>query len=116
MKKRYYLDYIQDILEAINDIGDFIKGTDFDGFVKDKKTINAVVRSLEVIGEATKKIPKNVRDKHSSIPWKKMAGMGDKLIHEYFGIDVEMVWKVAKDEIPPLKPSIEQVSKDLKEK
>ena len=109
MKKREYLDYIQDILEAINDIENFIKGADFNGFVRDRKTINAVVRSLEVIGEAAKKIPKDIRDKHNEIPWKKMAGMRDKLIHEYFGVDAEMVWKVAKDEIPPLKPLIQQI-------
>ncbi len=109
MKKRDYTDYIQDIIEAINEIENFIQGIDFNGFAKDKKTINAVVRSLEVIGEATKKIPKNVRDKHIGIPWKNMAGMRDKLIHEYFGVDVEMVWKVAKDEIPPLKPLIQRI-------
>jgi len=85
----------------------------FEEFTRDKKTINAVVRSIEVIGEATKKIPKTLRDRYSNIPWKKMAGMRDKLIHEYLGIDIEILWKVAKDEVSPLKPLIQNTLKSL---
>jgi hypothetical protein len=64
-------------------------------FKADRKTINAVVRSIEVIGEASKKIPTTVTARYPGVPWKKMAGMKDKLIHEYFGIDLEILWKVA---------------------
>ena len=110
---RDYLDYIQDIFESINDIEKFIEGIEFNDFVNDKKTINAVVRSLEVIGEAAKKVPETIRKKYPTLPWKNMAKMRDKLIHEYFGIDVEIVWKVTKDEIPPLKPLIQQILKNL---
>ncbi|MCD4845777.1 MAG: DUF86 domain-containing protein [Methanosarcinales archaeon] len=85
----------------------------FEDFISDKKTINAVVRSLEVIGEAAKKIPDNSRDNYSEIPWKRMAGMRDKLIHEYFGIDLEIVWEVIDNELPPIKPSIKQMLEDL---
>jgi uncharacterized protein with HEPN domain len=113
MRKRDYRDYIQDILDSINDMESFIEGMNFEEFARDKKTINAVVRSLEVIGEATKKIPKTLRDKYPDIPWKKMSGMRNKLIHEYFGIDMEILWKVAKDEISPLKPSIKNILKSL---
>jgi uncharacterized protein with HEPN domain len=84
---RDYRDYIQDILDSINDIESFILDMKFAGFVSDKKTINAVVRSVEVIGEAAKKIPKSLKDKYTDIPWKEMAGTRDKLIHEYYGID-----------------------------
>ena len=80
MIKRVYTDYVQDILDSINDIENFIKGMNFNGFKNDRKTINAVIRSIEVIGEASKKIPKNIRERHPDIPWKKIAGMRDKLI------------------------------------
>ncbi|MBI4656882.1 MAG: DUF86 domain-containing protein [Elusimicrobia bacterium] len=111
--KRDYRDYVQDIIDSIDDINDFIKGIKFNEFVGDKKTINAVVRSVEIIGEASKKIPKILKDKYSNIPWKQMAGMRDKLIHEYFGIDKEILWKVAKEEIPSLKFSFRTILRDL---
>jgi uncharacterized protein with HEPN domain len=111
--KRDYRDYIQDICDSINDIENFIKGMDFKEFSRDKKTINAVIRSIEVMGEAAKKIPKSLKDKHSRIPWKKMAGIRDKLIHEYFGIDIEILWKVAREELSPLKSLIQDVLKRL---
>lgn len=69
MRKRDYGDYIQDVCDSINDIESFIEDMDFKEFSRDKKTINAVIRSIEVIGEATKKIPKNLRDKYSNIPY-----------------------------------------------
>jgi uncharacterized protein with HEPN domain len=87
MKKRNYQDYLKDILDSINDIEEFIRNMSFEEFKKDKKTINVVVRSIEVMGEATKNIPKSLRNKHKEIPWKKIVGMRDKLIHEYFGIE-----------------------------
>ena len=113
MNKRELGDYIQGILEALGEVEDFTTGMQFEDFVKDKKTINAVVRSLEVIGEATKKIPDSLREKYSKIPWKRMAGMRDKLIHEYFGIDLEIVWEVIDNELPPIKPLIQKVLEDI---
>jgi uncharacterized protein with HEPN domain len=106
VKKREYRDYLQDIYDAINDISNFIEGMAHEDFLKDKKTMNAVIRSIEVIGEASKQLPKAVRDKYPSIPWKKMAGMRNKVIHEYFGVDIEIVWKTAKKQIPALKKKI----------
>jgi len=113
MKKRELGDYIQDILEVLGEVEDFTTGMQFDDFVKDKKTINAVVRSLEVIGEATKRIPDSFREKYPKIPWKRMAGMRDKLIHEYFGIDLEIVWEVINSDLPPIKPLIQKVLEDI---
>ena len=109
MRKRELGDYIQDILEAIVEVDDFTRGLKFEDFYRDRKTINAVVRSLEIIGEASKKIPNDTRVKYSKIPWKRMAGMRDKLIHEYFGIDLEIVWEVIKNELPPVKPLIQEM-------
>ncbi|MCX6768378.1 MAG: DUF86 domain-containing protein [Candidatus Micrarchaeota archaeon] len=114
--KREYLDYLEDILESIKDIGDFTSSMSLADFKGDRKTINAVVRSLEIIGEASKKVPVAVQKKYPDVPWKKMAGMRDKLIHEYFGIDEEIVWKVARDEIPLVKPAIKKMLLELEGK
>ncbi len=113
MKNRDYRDYIQDILNSIIDVEDFIRGMSYEEFKKDKKTINAVVRSIEIIGEAGKKIPQVLKARHKRIPWKEMAGMRDKLIHEYFGIDVEILWKTAKDDLPPLKQPVQEFLESL---
>jgi len=114
MRKRDYRDYLKDIIDSIKDIESFTENMTFEDFAKDRKTINAVIRSFEVIGEAAKKIPKSIRDKHPSIPWKKMVGMRDKMIHEYFGVDIEIIWKTIKEDIPSLKPLI-QVLKSVGE-
>ena len=113
MKKRDYRDYIQDIIDSVNDVELFTKDMNFESFAEDRKTVNAVIRSIEVIGEATKNLPKSIRDKNPSIPWKKMAGMRDKMIHEYFGVDVEILWEVAKEDISSLKPLLENILKSL---
>jgi uncharacterized protein with HEPN domain len=76
----------------------------YESFSADKKTINAVIRSLEVLGEATKHIPLSFRKKHPDIPWSKMAGMRDVLIHDYMGVDLKSVWNVIRNRLPELKP------------
>ena len=113
MKRRDYKDYLQDIVDSIDDIKSFTGSMTFENFTMDRKTINAVIRSIEVIGEATKRIPKSIRGKYPSIPWKKMAGMRDKMIHEYSGVDVGILWKTMKEDVPSLKPLVQNVLKDL---
>ena len=112
--KRTYKDYILDIFSSIQEIEEFVEGMDFEDFIKDRKTVNAVIRSLEVMGEAVKKIPSEIREKYPEIPWKYIAAMGDKLIHEYHGVDLEIVWEVIEKEIPPLKPKFEKILEELK--
>ena len=107
--RRDYRDYLQDILTAIEETDEFTKGMSYEAFTQDRKTINAVVRSLEVLGEAAKRIPDDWRIKAPDIPWKYMTGMRDKLVHEYFGVDLSIVWTVIKDDLPPLHPKIKRL-------
>ena len=112
MKRRDLRDYLQDILDATGDIENFIDEMTYEQFIKDKKTLNAVVRSIEIIGEASKNLPNSLKAKYSELPWREITGMRDKLIHAYFGVDTETLWKAAKDNIPPLKASIQKMLKE----
>jgi len=108
--------FVKDILNSINKINEFIGDMNFDEFVNDDKTSSAVIRKLEIIGEATKNIPKNIQDKCPQIPWSDMARMRDKIIHFYHGVDYEIVWKVIKERLPEIKMEIEKLLLLLKEK
>lgn len=101
--------YLQDIAEMMSHIQSFTAGMDFEAFISDTKTNFAVFRALEVIGEAAKQVPDDVRNRHPQIPWKRMAGMRDRLIHGYFGIDFEIVWETTSRLIPELSPQIAAV-------
>ena len=113
MKKREYKDYLHDILDAVNDAESFVEGLSFEQFENDRKTLNAVVRSLEIIGEAAKNIPVAVREKYGKVPWKKMTGMRDKVIHAYFGVNTKTLWNTVKNDLPPLKQLVQKMLKDL---
>lgn len=111
--KRDYRDYLGAILASIEKIEEFTRGFTLARFSTDDKTQLAVVKSLEIIGEAAKKIPAGLKRKHPDIPWRAISGMRDKLVHEYFGINVKVVWNTVVDDIPPLKPVIRKLLKDL---
>lgn len=113
--KRDYRDYLEDILKAIDESAEFTMGISFEAFTQDRKTANAVVRSLEVLGEAAKRILDHLRAKAPDIPWRYMTGMRDKLIHEYFGVDLSIVWMVIKNELPPLRSEIERLITNLEQ-
>jgi uncharacterized protein with HEPN domain len=106
---RDYKVYLKDISVAIKSIEEFVAGMDLEAFQTDDKTVSAVVRKLEIIGEAAKQIPEDMRQIHPGIPWKEMAGMRDKLIHFYFGVDHQLVWKAIRERLPRIKPEIEKM-------
>jgi len=114
MKKRDYSDYLQDIMDSINAVEEFVKGMKYEDFKKDRKTIFAIIRGIEVIGEASKNIPRTIRSKYPEIPWEDMAGMRDKLIHEYFGVDIDILWKTIQQDLPQLKILVLKVVEELK--
>jgi len=93
----------------IEDINKFIEGMSYENLVNDKKTLYAVIRCLEVVGEAVKKIPNSIRDEHSEMPWREIAGMRNKLTHEYFGIDIETIWDTIKEDLPALKEAVSRI-------
>jgi uncharacterized protein with HEPN domain len=105
--QRGHLDYLRDIISMMDKIQSFTAG--LDQFVQDDKTYMAVVRAIEVIGEGSKNVPGAVRRQYPQVPWKKMAGMRDKLIHAYFGTDATIVWETATGLIPALKPQVANV-------
>lgn len=109
--KRTYEDYLNDIIEAIHLIEEFTKNINFTEFLKDRKTQFAVIRALEIIGEAAKNIPDEFKSHHEEVPWSEMARMRDKLIHAYFGVDLRVVWKTIKEDIPLLKTLIKKLIK-----
>ncbi|MHC4458076.1 MAG: HepT-like ribonuclease domain-containing protein [Planctomycetota bacterium] len=101
--------YLKDILAAIESIEVFTEDMDFESFKDDDKTVSAVIRKFEIIGEATKNVPDIIKEEHNSVPWKDMAGMRDRLIHFYFGIDYDLVWKTIRNRLPIVKPLIAQI-------
>jgi uncharacterized protein with HEPN domain len=101
--------YLTDILEAIAAIERFVEGMDFEAFREDDRTSSAVIRKFEVIGEAAKQVPGSIKEKHPAVPWKRMAGMRDQLIHSYFGVKNELVWETIRRELPQLRASIRLV-------
>lgn len=106
-------DYLQDIVNYAEDAMQFVGSMDFAAFEQDKRTHYAVIRALEIVGEATKNIPLEIRDRYPTIPWRLMAGMRDKLIHDYIGADLRKVFETVLTDLPVIKTAIAQVLADL---
>jgi uncharacterized protein with HEPN domain len=113
-KHQQSLVYIQDMLDAMDKIEQFLVNVDEQTFLRDDKTIFAVIRALEIIGEVAKRIPPEVRQAYETIPWKAMAGMRDKLIHDYTVVNTTVVWKTATEDIPMVKQLLYTIRDSLR--
>lgn len=101
--------YLEDIKDSIKKIEKYTRGMDFAEFSHDMKTVDAVIKNLFVIGEATNNIPKEIKIKHPNVAWREISGMRNKIVHEYFGIDEEILWKTIKEDIPVFKKQISKI-------
>ncbi len=109
---REYLDFIEDILDGMNKADVLIEEMSYSQFESDFRTNFAVVRALEIIGEAVKRLPEELCQKYPNIPWKGKAGMRDRIIHGYDNVDLRIVWDVVKQDIPKIKPQISKILTD----
>ena len=111
MSKRETQLLIEDIVVAANKILKFTKNMDFDAFTQDEKTIDAVIRNFEIIGEASNRLPTEFKDLHANINWKRVIGFRNRIVHEYFGVDRSIVWNITQDYLPGM---LQEVRKLLK--
>ena len=114
-QNRTYLDYLWDILNSAEAALSFVEDVDFTGFSEDLRTHFAVVRALEIVGEAATQTPDTSKERWPHIPWQDMADMRNVLIHAYSGVDLETVWRTVQEDLPPLRDSIRQILADLEE-
>ena len=108
-EKRSYRLYLEDMKVSMLRIAEYIEGLDFNAFKRDYKTVDAVVRNFEIIGEAAKKLPAEIREKYPSVPWLEMYYMRNRISHEYFGLDYEILWDIAKNHLPENLRDIEKI-------
>ncbi len=108
MSKRNWKFLFEDILECTIKIEEYLGNLDYSGFTKNPMLIDAVVRNIEIIGEASTRIPDDVQNKFNAIPWKQLKGIRNRIIHEYFGVDLNIIWHIVKNDLPPLKNQIQQ--------
>lgn len=113
MQNKYKI-YLDDILNSIENIEKYAKNTSYKKFIKTNLVVDAIIRNLEIIGEAVKKIPPEIKKKYPHIEWKKIAGLRDILIHEYFGVNLEIIWDIIINKLPKLKKSVKVILKELK--
>jgi uncharacterized protein with HEPN domain len=101
---------VEDMLEALRKIGSYTAGLDNQSFLRDEKTIDAVVRNLEILGEAARQIPGDYAGDHPNVPWPKITGLRNRIAHDYFGLDLDIIWQIVRNDLPPLKAPMEQLT------
>ncbi len=106
---------LRDIVSAIDAIEQFVAGMDLDAFKQNDLVSSAVIRKFEIIGEAARNVPETIKRHHPSVPWKRMAGMRDRLIHFYFGVNYDLVWETIRTDLPKVKSLVQQILAELKE-
>jgi uncharacterized protein with HEPN domain len=109
--KREYDDYLSDMLENAEKALSFVEGMDYEDFSNDDKALYAVIRALEIIGEAARQIPENIRNANPEIAWREIAGMRNKLTHEYFGVNTKVVWRTIQEDLPVIVPILRKMLK-----
>ena len=113
MSNRMDIDLIEDILVCLTKIEDYIAQMSYEKFQEDPKTQDAVIRNIEIIGEASKLISKELKQNYPMIPWKAIAGTRDRLIHDYFGVNIDVVWEIATKDVPNLKQNLKRIKIEL---
>ena len=109
MSKRTDQDFLRDIKEAIHRIHAYTAGMTYEAFLDDTKTQDAVIRNLEIMGEAAKNLSADLREQYSDVPWRAMAGVRDRLIHDYFGINLDIIWQIVTVELPAVAAQIDEI-------
>jgi len=108
--------FIEDIQESMDKIERYVKKLDFEAFQENEMLVDAVIRNLEIIGETARNIPQDVRERHPLVPWKRMIGLRNIMIHAYFGVDLSIIWKIVTTNLPETKPSIMELLNEMDEK
>ena len=107
--KRVHEDYLRDMLENAEQALSFVAGMDYEEFKSDDKAVYAVIRALEIIGEAARQIPESLQNANATIPWREISGMRNKLTHEYFGVNTEVVWRTVREDLPVIIPHLRKM-------
>lgn len=114
-KRRRWQFRVRHILEAVEKVQRYVEGRDFDQFARDSRTVEAVVWNLMIIGEAARHVPPEVQRAHPEVPWSKMRGMRNQIVHGYDQVDLDVVWRTVRENLAPLPPLLQQVLEEIEE-